>query len=121
MREAIAGDGFQSQVELTSVMSGPSTGTDTGTAASPQQINVADLELPQLAEVKRQLEEVSSLLDLFSISPLTPPLGALTPHQLFCPTQAGPGQVPIVHRERKRSKTREQRYLSTYIRLRPAR
>ena len=27
-------------------------------APAPQQINVADLELPQLGEVKRQLEEV---------------------------------------------------------------
>jgi hypothetical protein len=27
-----------------------------------QQINVADLELPQLADVRRQLEEVSPLL-----------------------------------------------------------
>jgi hypothetical protein len=35
-------------------MSTPSTTT----TAAPQQINVADLELPQLAEVKRQLEEV---------------------------------------------------------------
>jgi hypothetical protein len=29
--------------------------------ATPQQINVADLQLPQLAEVKRQLEEVGPL------------------------------------------------------------
>ena len=28
-----------------------------GATTAPQQINVADLELPQLAEVKRQLEE----------------------------------------------------------------
>ena len=35
-------------------MSAPSTST----AAPTQQVNVADLELPQLVEVKRQLEEV---------------------------------------------------------------
>jgi hypothetical protein len=34
-------------------MSTSSSGT------TPQQINVADLQLPQLAEVKRQLEEVN--------------------------------------------------------------
>jgi hypothetical protein len=38
-----------------------SSSTATATAA-PQQINVADLDLPQLAEVKRQLEEVRALL-----------------------------------------------------------
>ena len=32
----------------------------TTTTAAPQQINVADLDLPQLAEVKRQLEEVGA-------------------------------------------------------------
>ncbi|KAI9461512.1 Prefoldin-domain-containing protein [Russula earlei] len=42
-------------------MSAPSTATATATPA-PQQINVADLELPQLAEVKRQLEEELSHL-----------------------------------------------------------
>ena len=38
------------------VMSVPTTTT----TAEPQQINVADLDLPQLAEVKRQLEEVGA-------------------------------------------------------------
>jgi len=38
------------------VMSVPTTTT----TAAPQQINVADLDLPQLAEVKRQLEEVGA-------------------------------------------------------------
>ncbi|KAH9051853.1 Prefoldin [Lactarius vividus] len=33
-----------------------------GAATAPQQINVADLELPQLAEVKKQLEEELSHL-----------------------------------------------------------
>jgi prefoldin alpha subunit len=37
-------------------MSAPTTTT----TAEPQQINVADLDLPQLAEVKRQLEEVGA-------------------------------------------------------------
>jgi hypothetical protein len=31
------------------------------TATPQQQINVADLDLPQLSEVKRQLEEVNAL------------------------------------------------------------
>lgn len=38
----------------TTAMSAPSTST----IAPTQQVNVADLELPQLVEVKRQLEEV---------------------------------------------------------------
>lgn len=39
-------------------MSAPST------TAPSQQVNVADLELPQLVEVKKQLEEVGTVLQL---------------------------------------------------------
>ena len=42
-------------------MSAPSTST----TAPTQQVNVADLELPQLVEVKRQLEEVCNGLPCF--------------------------------------------------------
>jgi len=62
--------------------------TTTATPA-PQQINVADLELPQLAEVKRQLEEVCSFRSPSSghrTHPNFDSLGAFTPDQLFCPT-----------------------------------
>ena len=80
---------------------------------SPQQINVADLELPQLAEVKRQLEEVCSFGSQGSGHPTDQnfdSLGAFTPDQLFCPTQAGTGKVPIMRRECEGGQTREQKY-----------
>lgn len=86
--------------------------TTTATPA-PQQINVADLELPQLAEVKRQLEEVCSLRSPRSglhTDPNFDSLGAFTPDQLFCPTQAGTGKIQIMHREREGGQTREQKY-----------
>ena len=42
------------------------------TATPPQQqINVADLDLPQLSEVKRQLEEVNALLSQIQALTLT--------------------------------------------------
>jgi hypothetical protein len=66
-------------------MSAPST-------TVPQQINVADLQLPQLAEVKRQLEEVKPLRAL----PQTL-LGALSPDQLFRSTEASAVKIPVVH------------------------
>ena len=47
-------------------MSTPSTSTTTPT----QQVNVADLELPQLVEVKKQLEEVCNCF--LSVSPPQP-------------------------------------------------
>ena len=34
-------------------------------ATAPQQINVADLELPQLGEVKKQLEEACFFVSVF--------------------------------------------------------
>jgi hypothetical protein len=92
-------------------------------AAAPQQINVADLELPQLAEVKRQLEEVcasfspQTLTSIALNTHFSVLLGALAPDQFFRPTQAGPGKVPVLHRERKRGKTREQRYSSAHMSL----
>jgi Prefoldin subunit len=105
-------------------MSVPSTTTPT------QQVNVSDLELPQLVEVKRQLEEVRSfpcscssleflsLLIRFSVSP-----GTLTSNQFFRPTEASAGQVPVVHRKRKGGQAREQRYGITshlpFLHIRP--
>ena len=86
--------------------------TTTATPA-PQQINVADLELPQLAEVKRQLEEVGSLRSPRSGHHTDPNFdspGAFTPDQLFCPTQAGTGKIQIMHREREGGQTRKQKY-----------
>jgi len=89
--------------------------------ATPQQINVADLELPQLAEVKRQLEEVctTSLLELSVIRKPDPTLlGAFASDQLFRPTQASAGKVPLVHREHKGGQARQQRHdflLFTYM------
>jgi Prefoldin subunit len=93
-------------------MSAPST------TAPTQQVNVSDLELPQLVEVKRQLEEVrsgfpcsssspeiSSISIQFSASP-----GTLTSDQFFRPTEASAGQVPVVHRKCKGGQAREQRY-----------
>lgn len=70
----------------------------------PQQINVTDLDLPQLAEVKKQLEEVrgtrtsqriaTNLLDLALLIPRT---GTQPPYELVHTAQASSGQVQSVH------------------------
>jgi hypothetical protein len=50
------------EIEYLTAMSAPST------TAPTQQVNVSDLELPQLVEVKRQLEEVRSDIPCSSAS-----------------------------------------------------
>jgi hypothetical protein len=92
-------------------MSAPST------TAPTQQVNVADLELPQLVEVKKQLEEVRSCFPcsssprvIIALNPIFALLGTLTPDQFFRSTEASAGQVPVVHRKRKGGQAREQRY-----------
>jgi hypothetical protein len=74
-------------------------------SSQPQQVNVADLELPQLADVKRQLDEVRIL----AATPLRQRLNAFLrtgthpPYQLVRAAQAGPGKVQSMRRERERS------------------
>lgn len=59
-------------------------------AAQTQSINIADLEVPQLAEVRRQLEEVLSPLQRPVSHPGYPlngiPLGTQPPIKFICPT-----------------------------------
>ena len=83
--------------------------------ATPQQINVADLQLPQLAEVKRQLEEVKPLCSLFKALTEFLRLGTLAPDQLLRSTEASAVEIPVVHRKRKGDKAREQRYCTPVV------
>ena len=78
-------------------------------ATAPQQINVADLELPQLGEVKKQLEEACFLVSVILVATLRRPdyTGTLTPNQLIRTTETSAGQVPLVHRERKGGQARK--------------
>ena len=67
-------------------------------SGAPQQVNISDLDLSSLAEVKRQLEEV-----------LLPPKdlrrrilqceGTFPLDELPCATQASAVEVQVVHRE----------------------
>ena len=77
-------------------------------SSQPQQINVADLDIQQLSDVRRQLEEVN--FPLFSlvgsadseIHVCTHP-GTKSPFQFLCPTQTGSVEIQVLSRERWRS------------------
>lgn len=73
-------------------------------ANAQQQISVTDLDVAQLADVRRQLDEVrlrsphgSSLSQLIG----TP--GVDAPHQLVHPTETGSGKIQVMYRQRGRS------------------
>jgi hypothetical protein len=78
---------------------------------APTQVNVSDLELPQLVEVKKQLEEVCNWFPAPTLYLIPASSGTLTPDQFFCPTEASAGKVPLVHRKCKGGQAREQRYI----------
>ena len=68
----------------------------------PQQVNLADLNLAQLGEVRKQLDEVrivSSTRSYMGTKPLHTRAGAATSHQLVRSTQASPGKVQVMHRK----------------------
>lgn len=77
-------------------------------SSQPQQINVADLDIQQLADVRRQLEEVNfppfSLVHCADsdIYTFTYP-GIESPDQFVCPTQAGSVEIQVVPGECWRS------------------
>ena len=74
-------------------------------AANPQQISVTDLDVPQLAEVRRQLDEVRLCRPgRSSSSQLMETAGADAPHQLIHPTETGSGKVQVLYRQRGRNK-----------------
>lgn len=85
-------------------MSAPST------TAPSQQVNVADLELPQLVEVKKQLEEVGTVLQLqprfIALNPISASPGTLALDEFFRPTEAGASQVQVMHRKCKGDQAR---------------
>lgn len=81
--------------------------------AQAQQINVSDLDISQLADVRRQLEEVRGAgpgaavhhLHIHHVSCARSrraysPAGTQPPYELVHATQAGAVQVQGVHRER---------------------
>ena len=65
------------------------------------QINVVDLELPQLAEVKKQLDEVIPSLSRPNPSTLCCAdniiKGIGSSHWLFCPTEQSISEVSFLH------------------------
>lgn len=68
-------------------------------ASQAQQVNVTDLDLSQLSEVRKQLEDVRPHNDsLDGDTDLT--AGIDTSHQLLRAAEASAGQVQGVHRER---------------------
>ena len=82
-------------------------------ATAPQQINVADLELPQLGEVKKQLEEACCRQHPYIHSEwfalMTESAGTLTSNQLIRTTETSTVEIPLVHREREGGQARKQR------------
>ena len=73
-------------------------------ANAQQQISVTDLDIPQLADVRRQLDEVCSRLTCRPLSPqLIGTAGVDTPHQLVHSVETGSGEVQVVYRQCSRS------------------
>jgi hypothetical protein len=66
----------------------------------PQTINISDLDVAQLADIKKQLEDVS-YVSLVTINPadclILLCVGAQPSHFLLCATQASTGQVQGLH------------------------
>ncbi|KAG9312676.1 Prefoldin-domain-containing protein [Chiua virens] len=77
-------------------------------SSQPQQINVADLDIQQLSDVRRQLEEVDfflpSSLDRISKRVFTQP-GIKSLDQFLRPTQAGAIKIQVLPRKRCRDTT----------------
>lgn len=74
--------------------------------SQPQTISVADLDISQLAEVRKQLEEVRRKRYQIEESLTNYRLGIKSPHQLFCSAQASAGQVQDLYTEHRRNKAR---------------
>ena len=75
-------------------------------SSQPQQINVSDLDIQQLADVRRQLEEVTSFLS--GAAPiLNVTSGTKSLDQFLCSTQAGSVKIQVLPRERRRNQTQE--------------
>jgi hypothetical protein len=56
-------------------------------------INISDLDIAQLSEVRKQLEEVSCLGDVSMLTPFHLFSGTQSPHKLLRPAEASPGKV----------------------------
>jgi hypothetical protein len=66
-------------------------------AGQPQQINVSDLELPQLADVRKQLDDVLKSVLGYRDSPvLISPAGAHAPYEFIRAAQAGAIKIRIL-------------------------
>ena len=68
-------------------------------SSQPQAINLADLDVAQLSDVKRQLEEVCICFIsamLWDPDEYSRP-GIESPHKLICATQASSSKVQDVH------------------------
>lgn len=79
-------------------------------SSQPQQINVSDLDIQQLADVRKQLEEVYCRLHL-PTDLLNAFAGAKSPDQFLRPAQAGPVKIQVLSREYWRGQTQELEYV----------
>jgi hypothetical protein len=61
-----------------------------------QTINVADLAIPQLMDVKRQLDQVFNIIKYWSHLLLKPLTGVGASDVLLYPAKAGASKVPIM-------------------------
>jgi len=69
-------------------------------ATAQQQISVTDLDVSQLADVQRQLDEVRLCPPCRSPpSQLIGNAGVDASHQLVHPTETGPGKVQVMYRQ----------------------
>ena len=65
-----------------------------------QQISVTDLDVPQLADVRRQLDEVCPRPPRRSpLSQLIGTAGVDAPLQLVHPAETGSGEIQVMHRQ----------------------
>ena len=85
-------------------------------ASQSQQIAVTDLDLPQLSDVKRQLEEVNGNLFYLRIhSADHSMIGIDPPHKLIYSAQAGAGKVQVMHWECTWGESTEYRFYQSYF------
>ncbi len=62
-----------------------------------QQVNVADLDLSQLGDVRKQLEEVRKAIPKVQGCSNIELVGARPPYQLICPAEASASEIQDLH------------------------
>lgn len=88
-------------------------------SSQSQAVNVADLELPQLQDVRRQLEEVLTIESMTDSVSKSTRAGALALDELVSTAESSADEVQIVPRKCRRDQGREQECVS-YLPYSPA-